>query len=128
MESILGVERVLQCHGSFATASCLQCHNQVDGSVIKDSIFSKQIAYCQICKAKADGPPIKIPGEKKVKRLKKNKNKPWEDEEDPVADNLAPVRPPYIMKPGIAMFKSFLMYGLLTFVIIIKTSRSLENL
>ncbi|KAF9318705.1 NAD-dependent histone deacetylase sir2 [Podila horticola] len=49
LEQKAGIHRVLQCHGSFATASCIRCKHQVDGIEIKESIMKQEVAYCKVC-------------------------------------------------------------------------------
>ncbi|GFR78954.1 NAD-dependent protein deacetylase sirtuin-1 [Elysia marginata] len=49
LEQEAGIESVVQCHGSFATASCAVCGNKVDSSVIKEDIFNQVIPKCPIC-------------------------------------------------------------------------------
>ncbi|KAF9361083.1 NAD-dependent histone deacetylase sir2 [Mortierella sp. AD094] len=51
LEQKAGISNVLQCHGSFATASCIRCKHQVPGDDIKESIFKQQVAYCKVCRA-----------------------------------------------------------------------------
>eukprot|EP01135_Chromosphaera_perkinsii_P001937 Nk52_evm4s213 gene=Nk52_evmTU4s213 len=50
LEQVAGIERVINCHGSFATASCMVCRYQVDESVIKEEIFRQDIPMCPKCK------------------------------------------------------------------------------
>ncbi|KAF9948113.1 NAD-dependent histone deacetylase sir2 [Mortierella alpina] len=49
LEQKAGITKVLQCHGSFATASCIRCKHTVPGDDIKDAIFKQEVAYCQLC-------------------------------------------------------------------------------
>ncbi|EPQ31701.1 uncharacterized protein PFL1_01034 [Pseudozyma flocculosa PF-1] len=51
LEQLAGIERVLQCHGSFATATCTDpaCGYRTNGSDIKDDIFAKRIPDCPRC-------------------------------------------------------------------------------
>jgi NAD-dependent histone deacetylase SIR2 len=51
LESNVGLssERVVQCHGSFATATCVTCKNTVPGHEIFDCIRNKEVAYCPKC-------------------------------------------------------------------------------
>ncbi|ORZ13889.1 DHS-like NAD/FAD-binding domain-containing protein [Lobosporangium transversale] len=49
LEQKAGIQNVLQCHGSFATASCIRCKFQVPGDEIKDAILKQQVAYCKHC-------------------------------------------------------------------------------
>eukprot|EP00127_Corallochytrium_limacisporum_P003810 Clim_evm24s153 gene=Clim_evmTU24s153 len=49
LEEVAGMQRVLHCHGSFRTATCMRCKMTVDGMDIKEDIFMQNIPYCQVC-------------------------------------------------------------------------------
>jgi len=49
LECKAGIKRVMHCHGSFATASCIQCTHRVDCSSIRDQVLSGQIPRCSNC-------------------------------------------------------------------------------
>ncbi|KAI9884384.1 MAG: hypothetical protein M1823_003838 [Watsoniomyces obsoletus] len=51
IESKAGIrpEKLIQCHGSFATASCLACSNQVKCEEIFDKLKAGKLAYCRAC-------------------------------------------------------------------------------
>lgn len=49
LEQVAGIQRVINCHGSFASATCTNCKYQVDASVIKQDIFEQQIPRCPRC-------------------------------------------------------------------------------
>ncbi|KAK9696192.1 NAD-dependent histone deacetylase sir2 [Basidiobolus ranarum] len=49
LEQAAGIQKVLQCHGSFASASCIRCHYQVPGSAIEQDIFNQTIPRCPKC-------------------------------------------------------------------------------
>ncbi|KAK6455541.1 DHS-like NAD/FAD-binding domain-containing protein [Scheffersomyces xylosifermentans] len=51
LESYAGVkaENLIQCHGSFATATCVTCKYQVKGEKIAPQIREKEIPYCPRC-------------------------------------------------------------------------------
>lgn len=42
-------EKMIQCHGSFAFATCVTCGYQVKGDVIYPTMRKKEIAYCPKC-------------------------------------------------------------------------------
>ena len=42
-------ENLVQCHGSFATATCLECRHNVQGDVIYDDIKAGRIPRCTRC-------------------------------------------------------------------------------
>ncbi|KAM9477339.1 NAD-dependent protein deacetylase sirtuin-1 isoform 2-T2 [Clarias gariepinus] len=49
LEQVAGVQRVMQCHGSFATASCLVCKHKVDCDSIREDIFRQVVPHCPRC-------------------------------------------------------------------------------
>ncbi|KAJ3192670.1 NAD-dependent histone deacetylase sir2 [Irineochytrium annulatum] len=49
LENAVGIQRVFQCHGSFATASCVQCKKKYKGEFLQKAIYSKQVQYCNKC-------------------------------------------------------------------------------
>lgn len=53
LERIAGIENVIECHGSFATASCTRCKHRVDANEIKDDIFQQRVPMCKICGAES---------------------------------------------------------------------------
>lgn len=89
LETLAGVRRVLQCHGSFATASCLNCRVRVNGTDIEDDILNQRVPLCKICSAAA--PPVPA---KKVKKQRRDSG--WHSDESDEPDE--PAYPPWIMK------------------------------
>merc|ERR1712088_272747 len=49
LEQVVGIENVVQCHGSFATATCMKCKHKVDAKAIREDIFSQRIPKCSKC-------------------------------------------------------------------------------
>jgi NAD-dependent histone deacetylase SIR2 len=51
LEGFAGItpDRLIQCHGSFATASCRKCKDQIPGEAIFDNIRKGKIAKCTKC-------------------------------------------------------------------------------
>ncbi|KAF5383542.1 hypothetical protein D9615_003745 [Tricholomella constricta] len=95
LETLAGVQRVLQCHGSFATASCLLCRRRVPGSEIESDIMNQRVALCTICNPPAVQTPKKKKGKKKAKG-------DWDSNDEDESDG--PAYPPGIMKPDITFF------------------------
>ncbi|WFD30264.1 NAD-dependent histone deacetylase sir2 [Malassezia sp. CBS 17886] len=54
LERKAGIERVVQCHGSFASATCTDpcCGHTVDGRAIRDDIFAQRVPMCGRCAAR----------------------------------------------------------------------------
>ncbi|KAK5164856.1 NAD-dependent histone deacetylase sir2 [Saxophila tyrrhenica] len=100
LEELAGVEksRLIQCHGSFATATCRKCGHKVAGTEIFDDIRAKQISYCVRCK-------IEIANEQAAP--KQNKRKPAArryDSSDDDDDEDDDIPQPGVMKPDITFF------------------------
>lgn len=53
LEGNVGVlpEKLVQCHGSFATASCITCKYNIPGETLYPNLRSKKIAYCPFCES-----------------------------------------------------------------------------
>ncbi|KAK5600521.1 NAD-dependent protein deacetylase sirtuin-1 [Crenichthys baileyi] len=49
LEQVAGVQRIIQCHGSFATASCLVCKHKVDCEAIRGDILNQVVPRCPRC-------------------------------------------------------------------------------
>ncbi|KAJ2513278.1 NAD-dependent histone deacetylase sir2, partial [Coemansia sp. RSA 2049] len=51
LEHVQGIKNVLNCHGSFATATCIKCGYKCDGKELEKDVMAGQIAYCPECAA-----------------------------------------------------------------------------
>eukprot|EP00095_Tigriopus_kingsejongensis_P006597 maker-scaffold1280_size50848-snap-gene-0.9 protein:Tk06597 transcript:maker-scaffold1280_size50848-snap-gene-0.9-mRNA-1 annotation:"nad-dependent deacetylase sirtuin-1" len=49
LEQVVGIENVIQCHGSFASATCTKCRHTCNAESIKSDIFDQRIPYCPVC-------------------------------------------------------------------------------
>lgn len=98
LEERAGIDpaRLIQCHGSFATASCRKCKHQVKGTEIFPYIRAQQVAICKQCTAAlaAAAPP-----QKKKKKAKHNFDT---DSDDNSEDDNIPTAG--VMKPDITFF------------------------
>ncbi|CAO3689887.1 unnamed protein product [Rhizopus microsporus] len=52
LEHKADIKRVVNCHGSFATASCVTCGYKVDGKEIESYIMAQQVPPCPKCGVK----------------------------------------------------------------------------
>ncbi|KAJ4486926.1 DHS-like NAD/FAD-binding domain-containing protein [Lentinula lateritia] len=100
LETVAGVKRVLQCHGSFATATCLLCRRRVPGSEIESDIMRRKVPLCPVCNPPSSSSSSTPKNGKKIskKKAKGEWDSDCEDESD------APTYPPGIMKPDITFF------------------------
>ncbi|KAI0029549.1 DHS-like NAD/FAD-binding domain-containing protein, partial [Vararia minispora EC-137] len=96
LETLAGVRNVLQCHGSFATASCLECRTRVPGNVIEREILAGEVPLCTVCsKNEKDRRPPR------PKRKRRGAGR-YESEGEDDADGTK--YPPWVMKPDITFF------------------------
>jgi NAD+-dependent protein deacetylase sirtuin 1 len=49
LEHLCQITRLIQCHGSFSTATCRHCHHSVRSDEIKDEILQQKIPHCPKC-------------------------------------------------------------------------------
>lgn len=49
LERVVGITRVVECHGSFATASCTRCKFKINGDLIREDIMQQRIPVCWRC-------------------------------------------------------------------------------
>lgn len=51
LERVAGIENVIECHGSFATASCTRCKHKVEAIDIQEDILHQRIPMCKLCES-----------------------------------------------------------------------------
>ncbi|KAL2313450.1 NAD-dependent histone deacetylase sir2 [Schizosaccharomyces pombe] len=90
----LSDNKIIQCHGSFATATCIKCKHKVDGSELYEDIRNQRVSYCNEC----GKPPLKL---RRVGQNKKEKHYFSDGDSESSEDDLAQ---PGIMKPDITFF------------------------
>ncbi|XP_052262134.1 NAD-dependent protein deacetylase sirtuin-1-like isoform X1 [Dreissena polymorpha] len=49
LEQVAGIKNVVQCHGSFATATCMACKFRCLGEDIKEDIMNQVVPLCKKC-------------------------------------------------------------------------------
>ncbi len=59
LEAKAGIDpsKIVQCHGSFATASCVVCHYRVDGETLYSTIKAGQVPHCPRCSTAKQAKP-----------------------------------------------------------------------
>ncbi|KHC55869.1 NAD-dependent histone deacetylase SIR2 [Candida albicans P60002] len=106
LESYAGIhkENLIQCHGSFATASCITCGYKVDGEIIFPEIKNKEIPYCPKCNEVKQS-ILKKGKRTKSKSKKKKKNKPYDDDDEEEEEGETYFHESFgVMKPDITFF------------------------
>ena len=113
LESYAGIapEKLIQCHGSFATATCIECKTRVPGEAIYKDLKAGRVARCDEClrsirkQSNGVGSGSKrkrssTPSSNSSKPRKKRRNS-WSDSDSGEDDNIAVAG---IMKPDITFF------------------------
>lgn len=106
IESTAGIDgqRLMQCHGSFKTASCMTCRSQVAGSALFPDIRNGTVPKCSICST----------AQKKLERVVSNKRSrasdspKWDSCDSIDEDAVASFG---VMKPDITFFGEELTSG-----------------
>lgn len=98
LEMAAGIPRdkLIQCHGSFGTASCIDCKYQVQGDRIFDDIRSGRLPKCPHC-------ATHLAARKKAAKRKPKKAR-WDDDDDDESDEEDQGPAEGIMKPDITFF------------------------
>jgi NAD+-dependent protein deacetylase SIR2 len=80
LEQSAGVaeEKLVQCHGSFATASCMRCGLRVPGEEIREEVLRGEVPKCRAC----EGERLEQEGRLKGKARKRKTGWNEEDDED----------------------------------------------
>ncbi|KAL9080053.1 MAG: hypothetical protein Q9157_001137 [Trypethelium eluteriae] len=104
LESNAGIstEKLIQCHGSWATATCRKCGWKVPGSDIFEDVKAKRVAKCRVCiqRMKNERPGIK----RKRSSNDGKKRKKSRDDSDDDDDGRYDIPEPGVMKPDITFF------------------------
>ncbi|KAF2761669.1 DHS-like NAD/FAD-binding domain-containing protein [Pseudovirgaria hyperparasitica] len=104
IESYANIEpsRLIQCHGSWATASCRKCGHKVKGEEIFGDVRLKRIARCQECQNN-----LALASAAKRKRRPNGQTKPkkrYALDSDSESDGQYDIPEPGVMKPDITFF------------------------
>ena len=99
IESHAGIrpEKLIQCHGSWATATCRKCGFKVPGEDIFEDVKAKRVASCKKCVAN-----LQVPTAPKRKRTPNGMDKPRKRNgvSDDDSDGQYDIPEPGVMKVG----------------------------
>lgn len=103
VESHAGIrkEKLIQCHGSWATATCRKCKYKVPGADIFDSVRSHKPAECPQCVREI---ATQKPGMKRKRSSNGSKKRRGPGDDDSDSDGAYDIPQPGIMKPDITFF------------------------
>lgn len=94
IEAYAGIEpgKLIQCHGSWATASCRECKIEVPGEAIFEDVRQSRVSYCQACLNRIETHP------RKRKRTSNGKVRSRSSHSDSEDDGRYDVPQPGVMK------------------------------
>jgi NAD-dependent histone deacetylase SIR2 len=105
IESNAGIlpEKLIQCHGSFATATCVECKFQVPGDTIFDDIRKGNIPRCDRCinQQRTSLKPAAMKRKRSANGMDKKKRRHSDDDDD---DSEYDMPEAGVMKPDITFF------------------------
>ena len=84
-------EKLIQCHGSFATASCIECHYKVNGEEIYPDLRAGRVARCARCTQQlrsSKAPPLKRKRSSNSAGSNKKRREDYEDSTDEEDSNI----------------------------------------
>ncbi|KAF2094491.1 SIR2-domain-containing protein, partial [Rhizodiscina lignyota] len=93
-------EKLVQCHGSWATATCRKCGHKIPGTELFDDVKAKRVSRCKQCEQTLRAPR---PGMKRKRSSTSNKARKWDDDDDD-SDGAYDIPEPGVMKPDITFF------------------------
>ncbi|KAJ5217317.1 NAD-dependent protein deacetylase h.t1.c1 [Penicillium chermesinum] len=96
-------QNMIQCHGSFATATCVKCGFKVSGDAIFDEIKEGKIPECSACREEIAKDALKPQGLKR-KRSTNGQQKDRKEYEDSSDEEDYDIPTPGVMKPDITFF------------------------
>ncbi|OJD20251.1 hypothetical protein ACJ73_08416 [Blastomyces percursus] len=96
-------ENLIQCHGSFATASCVKCQYQVPGEQIFEHVRKGALPECTACKELLTARPCGMK-RKRSSNGSQAKDRRRQDFDDSSDDEDYDIPTPGVMKPDITFF------------------------
>ncbi|KAI9846109.1 MAG: NAD-dependent histone deacetylase sir2 [Sclerophora amabilis] len=107
LEAMAGIlpEKLVQCHGSFATATCVECKYQVKGDAIYTELKAGEVARCPRClKTLLESRNGGLKRKRTSDGTKRSKSKKRYDEDDSSSNGEYDVPDAGVMKPDITFF------------------------
>lgn len=103
-------DKIVQCHGSFATATCFECQHKVPGDTIMEDIKKGAIPECVECKKKLGDGLLKPQGMKR-KRSSNGTQKNRKDQDSSEDEDDYELPTPGIMKVSLFFILVHYLYA-----------------
>ncbi|KAF7592760.1 NAD-dependent histone deacetylase sir2 [Aspergillus hancockii] len=97
-------EKIVQCHGSFATATCVKCKYHVSGDAIFDDIKKGVVPQCIACEKRIEEESLKPQGQKRKRSTNGTQKSRKADGEDSSEEEDYELPTAGVMKPDITFF------------------------
>ncbi|BDD58460.1 hypothetical protein MAP00_003738 [Monascus purpureus] len=97
-------ERIVQCHGSFASATCVKCQYKVQGDSIFEEIKKGAIPECPACKKRLAQEALEPHGMKRKRSSNGTSKGKHHDSEENSDEEDYEIPAPGVMKPDITFF------------------------
>ncbi|KAL2810466.1 hypothetical protein BJX63DRAFT_423057 [Aspergillus granulosus] len=97
-------ENIVQCHGSFAKATCVKCQYKVPGDAIYDEIKKGVVPECAQCRKQIAEDALKPQGQKRKRNSTSAHRDRKIDGDDSSDDEDYEIPTPGVMKPDITFF------------------------
>jgi NAD-dependent histone deacetylase SIR2 len=91
-------EKIVQCHGSFATATCTKCKFRVPGDAVFDTVKNGKVPECKQCKEQMASKPQGMKRKRSSNGLQKSRKK--NDLDDSSNEDDYEIPTPGVMKVG----------------------------
>ena len=97
-------EKLVQCHGSFATATCIECKTRVPGDAICKDLKAGKVARCDACLKNIRNVKPGMKRKRSPNGSSKSKKKRKEEYEDSSSNDDDEIATAGVMKPDITFF------------------------
>jgi len=116
LEEVAGIheDKLIQCHGSWASATCMTCDHKVRGSSIRETVTKGKVPYCPVCIQRLSQPaPTPQPVQKRKRSPTTTINKPtkrrnntfdFDVDASDSSDTDYNIPQPGVLKPDITFF------------------------
>ncbi|KAF5860387.1 NAD-dependent histone deacetylase sir2 [Aspergillus alliaceus] len=97
-------EKIVQCHGSFATATCVKCQYKVSGDVLFGDIKKGNVPECTTCQKRIEEDTLRPQGQKRKRSASGTQKSRKTDGEESSDEDDYELPTPGVMKPDITFF------------------------
>ncbi|KAF7619032.1 hypothetical protein AFLA_000671 [Aspergillus flavus NRRL3357] len=97
-------EKIVQCHGSFATATCVKCQYKVSGDALFEDIKKGNVPECTSCQKDIEEDALRPQGQKRKRSTNGTHKSRKSDGDESSEEEDYELPTPGVMKPDITFF------------------------